>query len=175
MQGGTGQGSVLVLGDFQWDPLIEEGAFSLDVPPGYTVRQPDEEISERDLVRMLRLCAEKSGGAFPARVSAQLIFSTVLGSQGNDASNTADVGDALAVTQFESEAKDIVRDAARGLTFIERIREKGTWSYLGGGVRLGDAQAEVCWWTVPGSTVRRVIYGDLQIRDAPVTTHPSKE
>jgi len=32
-------------------------------------------------------------------------------------------------------------------------------------VKLGDADAPVCWWKPPGSTTYRIIYGDLSARD----------
>jgi len=49
------------------------------------------------------------------------------------------------------------------------IRRRRRFSHgqtdFGEDVRLGDASKAVCWWKPAGSSVYRVVYGDLSIRD----------
>jgi hypothetical protein len=49
--------------------------------------------------------------------------------------------------------------------FIERLPEGSDYQYVGENVKLGDAEAPVCWWKPPGSKTYRVIYGGLSVRD----------
>jgi hypothetical protein len=158
---------------FVWNLPIPDSVFCFEVPVGYTLKELDAEPSESDLVRVLGICAAKSGGAFPGGFDARVVVRVVLGDE--DGMRTADMGDALSVTHVNDEAKATLRDCLAGLAFVERIRETGTWRYVGGGVRSGDATAELCWWTSPGSTTRRVVYGDLRVQDAPLSNLPSEE
>ncbi|HUT62286.1 MAG TPA: hypothetical protein VNA25_30985 [Phycisphaerae bacterium] len=174
---GSGRESLTILESFRWDPPFDESAFSLEVPPDYTLKQADEEPSEADLVRTLRICAEKSRGTFPAKLNAQIVLRIVLPSREQRPQHTVDLGDSAAMTYTytDLETRNALRQCIRGLAFVEQVREKGTWSYVGAGVRLGDAQAEVCSWVGPGSEIRRVIYGDLRGKDVRTTTAPSKD
>ncbi len=52
-----------------------------------------------------------------------------------------------------------------GCAFIEQLPEGSDYQYVGEDVKLGDANAPVCWWKPPGSKTYRVVYGDLSIRD----------
>jgi len=44
---------------------------------------------------------------------------------------------------------------------------KGSFHYLGKGVKLGDKGRIVCWYKLKGANAktRRVVYGDLSVKD----------
>ena len=49
--------------------------------------------------------------------------------------------------------------------FIEDCTVKGSFRYLGNGVKLGDKDRIVCWYKLKGAATYRVVYGDLSIKD----------
>jgi hypothetical protein len=164
-----GPKAVLAMKRLHWNLPVDTALFTLGVPAGYTLREPDlTESSEKDLIRLLRLCAEKSAGAFPPKLDVPAVSAVIEGRPENEVTATVHVGDDdYSVGSVRDECKDALRDCLGGLTFVHGVREKGEWQYVGNGVRLGDGNAEVCWWRSPGSSTRRVIFGDLRISDAP--------
>jgi hypothetical protein len=49
--------------------------------------------------------------------------------------------------------------------FLHYTIEKGSWKYVGKGVKLGDSKRAVCWYRMKGAEDYRVIFGDLSVRD----------
>lgn len=146
-----------VLTEFQFDPEIDEGAFSLSAPADYAQLPPGaidlREASHRDLARGLGFLARLNGGTFPDQpnVSTDLLGGAITGEY-----SSADLAK-MGVT------------FARMTVFLAALPEHCShWGYVGSGVKLGQADMPVIWWQECGSGVRRVIYGDLQVRDVPL-------
>ena len=49
--------------------------------------------------------------------------------------------------------------------FITEHIAKGSWKYVGKGVKLGDKERIVCWYRPQRSSSYRVVYGDLSVKD----------
>jgi len=54
-------------------------------------------------------------------------------------------------------------DDARADVCVELLSEDSYWLYVGEGVRFGNAEAPVCCWKPKGSTMYRIIFGDLAV------------
>jgi outer membrane lipoprotein-sorting protein len=61
-----------VMSDFEFNVQLDESLFSLEIPEGYrdeTITLDTSEAVEKDLVEMLKVWAEKTGGRFPSALS----------------------------------------------------------------------------------------------------------
>ena len=68
----------MTLTDFQIDPVLDDALFSMDLPAGYALRKEESNLlgmddktfldPEKAASDLLRLFAEKAGGAFPKRL-----------------------------------------------------------------------------------------------------------
>ncbi len=71
------------------------------------------------------------------------------------------------------ETNELREEVRRCFSFVWGQADSG-WCYVGEGVKLGDADKPVCWWRAEGSTtVYRMIYGDLSIRDVDAADLPT--
>lgn len=71
-------------------------------------------------------------------------------------------------------------DVFKGFEMINKLPARSDWHYNGAGIELGDADTAIFRYVPKGSTLYRVIYGDLTIRDAapedlPLPEAPSPE
>ena len=48
---------------------------------------------------------------------------------------------------------------------VEQVAVPGTFTYIGKGVKLGDASRIVCWYKLKETGKYRAIYGDLSVKD----------
>jgi len=144
--------------DFEFDVVLDESLFSMDIPEGYST-MPKAMLSltgttEQDLVETLRAWAEViRDGVFPKDFSTQAYMNDVpkirkLASQHSQEQN------------LENGLK-----FARGWIFFRLLKPENDWHYVGKDVKLGDAESPVCWYRPDGSKTYRVIYGDLSVKD----------
>jgi hypothetical protein len=168
---------VAKMSNFRWNEPVSDSLFAMDVPPGYTLEQPQREGSEKALVDLLRICGQMSHGRFPQRLDATSVLDLFLKNDPErDAIQPQAQGDETPTsTYMDEKAKEMYRTCLRGLAFIDLVAENGSWQYRGQGVKLGDGAAPVCWWQTPGSATYRVIYGDLQIRDVEPARLPARQ
>ena len=75
-------------------------------------------------------------------------------------------------TQERATVKDASKRTAitlssvrKAMMYISQLQRNECWLYTGDGVKLGDADAPVCWWKPEGAETWRVIYGDLTVKD----------
>jgi hypothetical protein len=80
------------------------------------------------------------------------------------------VGSTVAHSHEDDPLLARMRKARQGVRFCQ-ARAQDDWHYAGE-ARLGDANAKVCWWRPKGSTTYRVVYGNLEIRDADLDNPP---
>jgi len=155
-----GQEATVVLDNFRWNLPVCESQFSLEIPAGYTEGRP----SETALIELLRICARASGGSFPEKLDGPAVLNLIETSK--PGSVYAEKGpDGQEVTGMSDEGRETFKACLRGLAFVSWAIENGTWHYCGGGAKLGDPTAVVCWWRPTGSTMSRAVYGDLTVRD----------
>ena len=166
---GEGQEVVWLLENFCWNEPLSDSLFSLEVPPEYTLEEPLEE----SLLDLLRICAELSDGTFPAQLDAKAVYDLVFANRLSKIPDTNLGADrTFGVLKTNRETKEIYRKCLRGQKFIEKIKENGTWRYVGAGHKLGDKTATICWWKLPQSPTYRVVYGDLKIKNIPAEQFP---
>lgn len=153
IQTGDGMGTRMCT-DFDFRPPMDESLLDLVPPPGYTVMPVSfnlnvQDSSEQDLIEMLRVWTEATGGLFPdsLSMSPKQIEETL-----------APLGDEIGLL----EVTRIVNAIARGAIFLAYAHDP---HYVGAGVRLGQADKPVFWHKPKDSQVYRVIYGDLSIRE----------
>ena len=149
--------------DFQFDIEMDESLFSMEIPEGYPAPPMVGEIpvsailggTEQDLVEFLRIYAEIIlDGAFPEDLSPQVWI--------DDAKKNRNK---FAQLSKEQNLKGPPLKFARGWVFFRLLKAENDWNYVGNGVKLGDAESEVCWYRPDGSETYRVIYGDLSVKD----------
>jgi hypothetical protein len=116
------------------------------------------ELSEEDLIETLRIWAEIiNDGVFPDEVSVEAQMKMV-----------PKLIEKLTALQLSGQLSD-AEGAAIGtkfgrMIFFQMASRRG--QYTGKGVKLGDAESEVCRFQAPGSQRWRVVYGDLSVKDA---------
>jgi hypothetical protein len=157
----------LILAHLQWNLPLDDSLFALDVPPGYVLAEKGQNPSEADLVALLRMCAESSGGMFPGRLDAKTCGTLFQSHFRPDTALSDAAGESLTAVDLDEEAKEHMRSCLRGLALVQQARDSGVWQYTGAGVKLGDAASKVCSWSFPGEGTRRAVFGDLQIKDVP--------
>lgn len=171
-----GQEFVWFMENFRWNAPIPDSQFSMKVPPGYTLEDRYKDATEKSLLDLLRVSAEMGGGSFPANLDLKTICNLVFTSSNGKAyrqtmqddkaaDGTALATGAVTVTVMDDKSKEKFRTCRRGIAFIKQIKDNGGWQYAGGGKKLGDETATICWWKPQGSANYRVVYGDLSIEN----------
>ncbi len=166
------QRTSMILSDFVWGADLPEELFALTPPEGYVPEwQRGEVPTEADLIEELRLLAKIFEGVFPPSLNPsdvrRLWFSFMLK---KGLVVRTKIGDSVVNKYRDDDPNGLVQTTKgivkRGIKFVDRQEGTATdWHYFGGGVKLGDANAPICWWRPKGSTMYRVVYGDLSIRN----------
>jgi hypothetical protein len=144
--------------DFEFDVVLDKSLFSMEIPEGYSAL-PKAALSltgstEQDLVETLRVWAEIIlDGVFPKDFSTQAYMGDVPKMR------------ELASQHSQEQNREYGLKMARGFIFFKLLKAENDWHYVGNGVKLGDAESEVCWYRPDGSETYRVIYGDLSVKD----------
>jgi hypothetical protein len=147
----------MAMSQFRYDVDIDPEKLSLTAPPGYTVRRltvDGSRPSEAEVVLVLRIWAMGNGDAFP------------------DALDTTKFSQAAGKADWEK----IMTEYAGGRSHAEVSQAIGQafwwlnvnpgWSYVGAGVKLGEAKRPVFWYRPQRTGPWRVIYGDLHVETA---------
>ncbi|MCE5229767.1 hypothetical protein LLG95_09255 [bacterium] len=162
-------GRPLVMKDFRLDPPeLDEAAFSLKLPAGYTAMtaQPLKldyaNVGEEDLVKHLRLVSSViQGHKFPASTNPMELLT--LGKEGKLDFKS------LPAEQARSFSQDYAQSAQRMVTFSMSLKPENDFHYAGEGVTFGDAKTPIAWWKPTGLANYRVIWGDLRITEEPAS------
>lgn len=151
---------ILIMKDFIWNQQLDPAFFSVEPPEDYTLRETQHDATdsgENDLIKALAFWTKMSGGTFPQRI--------------NDLIDPNQINPML-IEKFDKdgnplvEATEAMKQATiitKGLFFAQEKKADKNWHYVGGGVRLGKAEAPICWWYAEDSDDYRMIYGDLSI------------
>ncbi len=179
-EGGQPGHTGYILRDIAFDVVLDDSLFSLIPPEGFALKAVEPPpITEQDIIAFIDIVANYFGGTFPDRFpyfnhegDEYLRFERV----------ERDVqkrwrGEPLAEGREPMPAEMKMVEAMHkwwqtGIpgpgpmhVFINRIIAKGSWKYLGKGVRLGDKDKIVCWYRPKNSRTYRVVYGDLNVED----------
>jgi hypothetical protein len=154
-----GQDLAFTMKNFEFDVEVDELLVSMDVPPGYTLKDTQMDLgnaTEEDFVESLRIWAEViRDGSFPeaiGTVNAMEQMPVLIQKLGQ-----------MQVT--EEQGTQMGMSFGKGMLFHQMLETGGQWGYTGAGVKLGDASKAVFWYQPQGSSTYRVIYGDLSVKD----------
>ena len=154
------------MSDFQIDPKVDDALFRMTPPEDYTLRKGESNALEMDektflnpekaTVALLRIFADRRGGALPKRLDDFSEF--------NEKHKVGEIPDAKQLQLVHALTRFMV--ATRTL--------KGGFGYRSEGVKLGDADKILFWYRPEGATEYRVIFGDLHVSDVPEDKLPEK-
>jgi hypothetical protein len=150
--------------DINFNAELDDSLFSLVPPPGYTLATESRAwVTEKEMVDYLGAMADYNGQVFPDQpysISSKKI---------NEIYDKAEKDR----TPAEQRLLDIVDHCKLANLnrlptghFIDDQTMKGSFRYLGNGVKLGEKDRIVCWYKFKGAATYRVVYGDLSIKDA---------
>lgn len=149
-----------ILTDFRIDAEIDDALFALDPPEGYAVRKMESGIFSADekgsadpgkaAAELLQAFAEKAGGRFPKSLEDFSEFDEVFPKP--QAGGLPD-----------DETLKVVQSLTRFLVATRPL--KGKFGYRPEGIKLGDADKILFWYTPEGATRPRALYGDLHAAD----------
>jgi outer membrane lipoprotein-sorting protein len=149
-----------ILKNFELDAQVDESLLSMNVPPGYTLKEAQLDLgnaTEKDFIESLRVWAKVLGdGTFPDAIGTE-----------NAMKEMPMLGQKIGAMNLPKEqATQMGIDFGKGMLFHQIIDTRGDdWRYVGAGVKLGDASKAVFWYRPEGSATYRVIYGDLSVKD----------
>lgn len=147
----------VVFSSFNFDVIVDESIFSLDIPENYTeiesTKMDFKNLTEQDLIEGLRVWSSLMEGKFPEKLDLAIIQenSKVI-EQKLTERGISDIEKALTVIKI-----------MRALMFVQQIQ--ANWYYYGYGVELGDINTAIFWYLPKGSATYRVLYGDLHIEN----------
>ena len=156
---GEGQETIIELAEMQWNIPLDPSLLAIEAPSGYTFQQPYGDLCDKDLVYTLRVACEVNGGRFPQSLGVSSIINM------NTVEIATEGGQTIGMSRLTDEEKAFLRPCLRGFSFIEKLRTEGTWTYIGAGTSLGDANTIVCWWRPAWSYEYRAVYGDLSVKN----------
>jgi hypothetical protein len=146
--------------DIKFDIEFDEQLFSLTPPEDYCLLdfetgriQTPFELTEKHLVEGLAVYPKYLDGGFPTRFKGGRPMTEEVRKKCRE--------EVAKLSWTDEEANK----SSLACEFIERLPEGSDYQYVGENVKLGDAEAPVCWWKPPGSKTYRVIYGGLSVRD----------
>jgi hypothetical protein len=109
---------------------------------------------------LLRIFAEKTGGAFPKSLDDPAAFEQIVPKQ--------DQKSAIP----DSETLRIVQSVTRFMMATRSLKEK--FGYRSDGVKLGDADKILFWYRPDGAAGYRALFGDLHADDVTADKLPEK-
>ncbi len=155
--------------DITFNVELDDALFSLEPPRGYQVSVKGvPKVAETDVIEFLGIVADYMGGTFPRDVlqfnsgPEYLRFERIEGGKSRQERTPAENRMVDAMHRWWSE--DVPGPGPMRL-FIDRMTEKGTWRYIGDGVKRGDGTKPICWYRRRGESTFRVVFGDLSVRE----------
>ena len=148
-----GEGRTL-LTNMEYNRQLDDSLFSMEPPEGYnfhTLTKMDvSDPSEADLIGLLRIWASGNGDVFPDEIKPWNF---------QKAASKADWKN-VCKGMTEKQVSDMI---SRG--FFKLNSWPRDWSYVGKGVRYGDATKPVFWYRSQGQKKYRVLFGDLSVQE----------
>ena len=154
----------MVMTDFEVGVDLDESLFSLDVPPGYTVRETQLKVPKKPIVglaKTLGVAAEHNDGLFPP---------SLRGEHGIDGLSTR-IAAALEKKYGKDspERLDALIEIGKkmgGFAVLTLLAPEHDWHYAGKDVKLNTPNRPIFWWKPTlMSDDYEVIYADLSVKD----------
>lgn len=153
-----------ILRNIRFDMAANQMLVSMDVPEGYTQQKATFDLTdftEEDLIASLKVLAEQFGnGTFPDVLNTEVYMKQVAGLPAKIAP--------LGIS--DKEKTEIGMQFGRGMLFLQSLDYRADWGYTGKGVQLGDAKQTILWYQLKEAQTRRLIYGDLSVKETPAAT-----
>lgn len=147
------------LRDIEFDLPLSEDLFSTAPPSGYTLRTSGFHIHtdmETNIVELLSLYAKHFGGKFPETLDFSDMAATEKNMMKVFSAPTSSGG-------LDPDFEQMMADFG-GMFGGLYTSKKGTdYEYTGAGVKLGDRNRIVFWYSKPGTQNYRAVYGDLHV------------
>jgi hypothetical protein len=152
--------------DIKFNVPLDPAQFNTNVPAGYeeqTMQVDTSDPTERDLVEMLALWAETTGGNFPSELTLEA--AKELGQAlGEKAELQAGEKPNLSHPAFKKWLQTFQK-INRSLMFVRTLPAEADCHYAGAEVQFGDKTTPIFWYRPEGSATYRIIYADLSVLD----------
>ena len=152
-----------VMSDIDFDAQLDDSLFSLVPPAGYTLETEQRAyVTEKEMVDYLGIMADYNDRTFPERPYS-IESKRLNGIYDKPKANRTPAEQRLldTVDHYKMASLNMMPTGH----FVEDSTVKGSFRYLGNGVKLGDKDRIVCWYKLQGAATYRVVYGDLSIKD----------
>lgn len=154
-------GMNVTMTDFQFDVDLADSLFSLTPPAGYTrveVQADVSSVAEQDLIEYLRVWSSwTKDGTFPPTLNPLEIQKVSM-----EMEQRGEFGEGETTAQ---QRKQDATTMYRGIMFLTKLPADSNWRYAGENIKYGDAYTAIFWYRPAGSSIYRVIYGDLSVKD----------
>jgi hypothetical protein len=168
--GGIVQGHII--SEIAFDVEVDDAQFSLEPPAGYAFKRAEPPaITEKDVLDFMGIVAEYYDRTFPDRLPQFAQSSKEDLERLKRAQNAvhhkkgASPAEVKLVEAMERWYQTGIPGPGPLHVFVTYEITKGSWKYLGKGVKLGDKDRIVCWYRPKGSRTYRVVRGDLSVQD----------
>jgi len=160
-------GQKIIMSDFEFDVEFDESLFAMIAPEGYTVKKVVEP-TEQDLIEGLGAVAKFLGGEFPSVSEFRLRPLQKVLKEYIEQNN---------LSPSQDEMHSLGEKLSPAMKYFARINSNKDFfklSYVGGGVRLGDANTAILWYTPQGTPNYHIVYGDLSVREVAPDNLPTE-
>ena len=160
-------GQKIIMSEFDFNVEFDESLFAMAAPEGYTVKKVVEP-TEQDLIEGLGAVAKFLGGEFPSVSEFRLRPLQKVLAEYIEQNN---------LSPSQDEMHSLGEKLSPATKYFARINSNKDFfkpSYVGGGVRLGDADTAILWYTPQGTPNYHVIYGDLSVREVAPDNLPTE-
>ena len=144
----------LVMDQFEINEPMDDDLFKLDIPSDYSVKEMPKlalDFKEASLAPGLEIMAQLNGGAFPDMPN---MGPTLL----------QRLQETTPEPQEAQMKMQVMTNAFMSLSLLPAVASDYRW--VGGGVKLGDADKPILYWKLKDTDTYRLMTGDLKIRDA---------
>ncbi|MGA2229748.1 MAG: hypothetical protein ABSH22_02380 [Tepidisphaeraceae bacterium] len=156
----------VVMTDFAFDTPLDDSLFSLDPPPGYTLKDAKPMVVVPDLepnvTTVLSDYAAASGGTFPPSLSDTADLSKIFAGHTKNG-------------QLDDAGQKDVTSMGVVLASMMFLKEGTDYGYTPQGAKLGDADKMIFWYLNKDTKKYRAIYGDLHAADISAADLPLKK
>jgi hypothetical protein len=166
-----GKPTASIISGIVFDVELDDAQFALVPPAGYafTAAEPPL-ISEKDVLEFLGIVADDYDKTFPDRMpqfaqnSKEDFERLRRAQQAVRQKRGASPAEVKLVEAMDRWWRTGIPGPGPMHAFITGQIAKGSWKYLGKGVKLGDKDRIVCWYRPKGSRTYCVVYGDLSVK-----------
>ncbi|MGA2256536.1 MAG: hypothetical protein ABSG53_17960, partial [Thermoguttaceae bacterium] len=138
---------------------------------GYTVEvKPRDHVTEKEMIEYVGIVADANGKMFPDELSGPFIVDVINRAYSKPRKDRTPAEQRLYDTD-QSYGIHFGNGLAPISVFFDEDPDslvKGSFRYLGKGVKLGDKDRIVCWYKLKNAKdpkTYRVVYGNLSVKD----------